>query len=80
MVKRLARSGPAPLRFSPLRFAPGVPLHFSPLRFAPGVPLHFSPLRFAPGVPLHFRSNNDRRELRETGESYVSLILGGGDN
>jgi hypothetical protein len=51
MVKRLARSGPPPLRFSPLRFAPG--------------------------VPLHFRDNKDRRELRETGESYVSLILGG---
>jgi hypothetical protein len=29
MVKRLARSGPAPFRFSPLRFAPGVPLHFN---------------------------------------------------
>jgi hypothetical protein len=27
-VKPLAWSVPSPLRFSPLRFAPGVPLHF----------------------------------------------------
>jgi hypothetical protein len=54
--------GPSPLRFSPLRFAPGVPFHCSPLRFAPGVPLYFSPLCFAPGVPLRFRSNKNWRE------------------